>query len=229
MVAYYRKKDRFLIAVDCIIFGFENGELKLLLIKRNFEPAKGKWSLMGGFLSEKETLDNAAKRILDNLTGLSKIYMEQVYGFSQPDRDPGERVISVAYYALIRINEFDNKLIEEHGAKWISVNEIPNLIFDHNKMVENAFKKLQWSTRYKPIGFELLPEKFTIPELQALYEAIQQKNYDRRNFSKKILSMGFIDRLDEKQKGFSKKGAYYYKFNKQKYDELSEQGFDFKL
>ncbi|MBX2843015.1 MAG: NUDIX hydrolase [Flammeovirgaceae bacterium] len=229
MVAYYRKKDRFFIAVDCIIFGFEEGELKLLLIKRNFDPAKGKWSLMGGFLSENETLDLAAKRILDNLTGLSKIYMEQLFGFSQPDRDPGERVISVAYYALIRINEFDNKLIEQHGAEWISVKEIPELIFDHNQMVQNAINKLQWNTRYKPIGFELLPEKFTIPELQALYEAIQQKSYDRRNFSKKILSMGFINRLEEKQKGFSKKGAYFYKFDKQKYDELSEKGFDFKL
>lgn len=229
MTAFYKGHDRHLVALDCIIFGFDEGELKLLLLKRKFEPAKGEWSLMGGFLKKEESLDEGAMRILKQLTGLTDIYMEQLYGFGEVERDPGERTISIAYYALIKVNENDRKLAEAHGAKWISLNKLPNLIFDHNQMVDKALKTLRSKVVRKPIGFELLPEKFTLPQLQALYEAIHQEQLDKRNFRKRILETGLLDKLDEKEKETSKKGAFFYKFNKDKYLTYAEMGLYFQL
>jgi len=215
--------------LDCIIFGFDEGELKLLLLKRKFEPAKGEWSIMGGFLTKDESLDEAAQRILNQLTGLSDIYMEQLYTFGDMDRDPGERTISVAYYALIKVDDNDRKLAETHGAHWISLKNVPQLIFDHNNMVDKALKTLRSKSVRKPLGFELLPEKFTLPQLQSLYEAINQEQLDKRNFRKRILETGLIEKLDEKDKETSKKGAFYYKFNKEKYLASTELGFHFRL
>ncbi len=228
---YYSNYDRHYVAVDCIIFGFEDGELKLLLLKRKFEPAKGDWSLMGGFLEKTESLDDGARRILHQLTGLHDIYMEQLYTYGEVNRDSGERTISVAYYALIKVVENDRKLAEAHGAQWVSINKVPNLIFDHNAMVKKALTTLKSKIVRKPIGFELLPEKFTLPQLQTLYEAINQEQLDKRNFRKRILEIGLLDKLDEKEKESSKKGAFYYKFNKEKYLLYTEKGllFHFKV
>lgn len=228
---FYQQEPRTLVAVDSIIFGFNENdyELKLLLLKRNFEPAKGQWSLMGGFVTPEESLDDAAQRIVLKLTGLKDVYMEQLYAFGDPRRDPGGRIISVAYFSLIKINEYDKELVKKNGASWVPLSELPELIFDHNDMVSKALRKLRIRARTQPIGFELLPEKFTIPQLQRLYEAIYQKPFDKRNFRRKVLTMGLLDKLDEKEKETSKKGAYYYQFNTTKYEELLRKGFNFEL
>jgi ADP-ribose pyrophosphatase YjhB (NUDIX family) len=209
---FYIEHQKFYVAVDCIIFGFDNEQLKLLLIKRNFEPELGTWSLMGGFLNKGENLDDAAQRILKNLTGLSNVYLEQLHVYGDIDRDPGERVISVAYYALIRADNYSDEIGDKHNARWFELEEIPNLVFDHNQMVDRALRRLKRRTKTEAIGFELLPKKFTIPQLQKLYEAIHQENLDKRNFRKKILSFGVLKKLDEKDKEGSKKGAYLYEF-----------------
>jgi len=229
MTRYYEEHDHHLVALDCIIFGFDEGELKLLLLKRRFEPALGEWSLMGGFLGKTESLDEAAYRILHQLTGLSNIYMEQLHSFGDVDRDPGARTISVAYYSLIKIDDNDRKLAEEHGAEWVSIHEIPLLIFDHSKMFERALIALRRKIAHEPIGFELLPVKFTLPQLQSLYESICQEQLDKRNFRKQILDTGLLVKLNEKDKDSSKKGAFYYKFDQKKYQKLAGQGFLFQL
>lgn len=225
----YSKADKILLAVDSIIFGFDQGDLKILLIKRDFEPELGKWSLMGGFLKKYENLNEAAIRILHHLTGLRNIYMEQLYTFSMIDRDPAERTLSVAYYALIDIALHDKELVQKNSAKWFSLEEAPDLIFDHNRMVERAIARLKRRALNKPIGFELLPPKFTMRQLQKLYEAILDKKLDKRNFINKINSLGILVKLNEKDMTVSKKGAYLYTFDKEKYDEKVQEGFNFKI
>ena len=230
-MSYYQEHEKFHVAVDSIIFGYDEGgrELKVLLLKRNFQPAKGEWSLMGGFLKNNEAVDEAAKRILLQLTGLSDVYMEQLYTFGEVDRDPGARIISVAYFALIKINASDLELVKNHGATWIPISSMPSLIFDHSAMVDRALKKLQVRARTQPIGFELLPDKFTIPQLQGLYEAIYSKTLDKRNFRRKLLSMNLLEKLEEKEKESSRKGAWYYRFDQKKYQDLLNRGFNFEL
>lgn len=225
----YANAPQHLVAVDSIVFGFDNYELKILLIRRPVEPNKGEWSLMGGFVQDYEDVDAAAKNVLLKLTGLSDVYLEQLYTFGNVNRDAGARVISVAYYSLIKINDYDKEVVRKNGAEWFKASEHPSLVFDHNDMVQNAISKLRRKCRTQPIGFELLPEKFTIPQLQSLYEAILMKPLDKRNFRKKMLSMNLLDKLEEKDKESSKKGAYYYKFNNLKYENLSQQGFTFEL
>lgn len=220
----YRNQDHLLVALDCIIFGFDRSGLKLLLIKRDFEPEKGNWSLMGGFLKKEESLDEAAGRILHNLTGLKNIYLEQLQAFGEVGRDPVERTISVAYYALIDIHKHDKELVEQHSASWYSLDEIPDLIFDHQKMVDSALKRLRYKASHQPVGFELLPEKFTLPELQILYESIYDTKLDKRNFRRRMLSMDVLVKTDEKQKKYSKKGAFLYKFDEKKYAEKVDKG-----
>ena len=228
---YYKEHEKFHVAVDSIIFGYDEGgrELKVLLLKRNFQPAKGEWSLMGGFLKNNEAIDEAAKRILNQLTGLSDVYMEQLYAFGEVDRDPGARILSVAYFALIKINDSDLELVKTHGAIWTPISAMPNLIFDHSAMIERALKKLQIRARTQPIGFELLPDKFTIPQLQGLYEAIYNKSIDKRNFRRKLLSMDLLEKQEEKEKESSRKGAWYYRFDATKYEDLLNRGFNFEL
>jgi hypothetical protein len=230
-MSYYSEHEKFHVAVDSIIFGYDEGgrDLKLLLLKRNFQPAMGEWSLMGGFLNKEESIDDAAKRILHQLTGISDVYMEQLYSFGELDRDPGDRIISVAYFALIKINDSDLEQVKNHGATWIPISSLPQLIFDHNQMVERAMKKLQVRARTQPIGFELLPEKFTIPQLQGLYEAIYNKPLDKRNFRRKLLAMDLLEKLEEKEKESSRKGAWYYRFDAKKYEDLLKRGFNFEL
>jgi len=226
---YDRYYEKNFVAIDSIIFGFDHGKLKLLLIKRKMPPMEGHWSLMGGFVSQQESVDNAAYRILEDLTGLKSVFLEQLYTYGDPHRDPAGRVISVAYYALININNYDESLGHKHGAQWFSMDEIPPLVFDHSIMVEKALRRLRRKTLIQPIGFELLPPKFTLTQLQQLYEAIHQQEIDKRNFRKKILSTGLLSKLDEKDKESSKRGAFLYQFNKEKYDFLSTKDnmFDF--
>jgi 8-oxo-dGTP diphosphatase len=228
---YYAQHQKLLVAVDSIIFGFNENEhdLKLLLLKRKFMPEQGKWSLMGGFVSEDENLDDAAKRIVKQLTGLDNVYMEQLYTFGDIHRDLGGRIVSVAYFSLIKINDHDSELVEKHGAVWIPLSQLPDLVFDHKEMVEKALRKLRIRARTQPIGFELLPEKFTIPQIQRLYEAIYRVPFDKRNFRRKLLAMNLLEKQEEKEKTTSRKGAFYYYFNQKKYEELLEIGFNFDL
>lgn len=225
----YKDESKVLVAVDCIIFGFDQERLKLLLIKRGFEPEKGNWSLMGGFLKPHETVDEAAHRVLVSLTGLHEVYLEQLQVFSKVIRDPVERTVSVAYFALINLQDHNEQLVKQYNAQWFDITEFPPLIFDHNSMVENAIQRLRNKASVQPIGFELLPEKFTMRQLQKLYEAILDQKLDKRNFNKKINSMKLLVRLDEKDWASSKKGAYLYKFDQRKYLEREENGFSFKL
>ncbi len=217
MKKYYSNEHKFHVAVDSIIFGFYQSELHLLLLKRNFEPAKGEWSLMGGFLQKDESIDQAAKRVLFELTGLNQVYMDQVGFFGEIDRDPGERVLSAAYYALMNINDYDPELAKKHNAHWIKLNEIPPLIFDHTKMVRIALNILQRKAATEPIGFNLLSELFTLSQLQSLYEAIYGETIDKRNFRKRVAEMDFIEKTDKIDKSGSKRGAYLYKFNNKAY------------
>lgn len=219
MLNTYTSADKVLLAVDCIIFGFDSEGLKVLLIKRDFEPEKGKLSLIGGFLKKEEVLNNAAIRILDKYTGLQDVYMEQLYAFSEIDRDPAERTISVAYYALINIENHNEELIKNYQADWYSVSNVPKLIFDHDKMLAHAIRRLRYRTSIKPVGFELLPEKFTMLQLQKLYEAILSKELDKRNFISKINSLDILVKLEEKDMMSSRKGSFLYKFDKEKYED----------
>lgn len=217
MTTYYNINPQSYVSVDCIIFGFDKGSLKLLLLKRNFEPAKGSWSLMGGFVQDGESVDDAAKRVLAELTGLENVYMEQVGTFGEVDRDPGERVISVAYYALININEYDRNLVQQHNAHWAEINEIPPLVFDHPQMVKQARIMLQKKASSEPIGFNLLPSLFTLFQLQSLYEAIYGEPLDKRNFRKRVADLNYIEKTDKIDKTGSKRGAALYKFNENAY------------
>ncbi|HNW51294.1 MAG TPA: NUDIX domain-containing protein [Prolixibacteraceae bacterium] len=225
----YSNKEKFYVAVDCVIFGFDGETLKLLLYKRDFEPEKGNWSLMGGFLRENENLDAAAYRVLARITGLRNIYMEQLSTFSSVDRDSEDRVISTAYFSLIQIQDYDVNILKDNRVEWFSIDQLPPLIFDHNEMVEKALKRLKRRAKSEPIGFELLPEKFTITQLRNLYSAIYQRNLEPANFRRKIMSMDLLDRLPMKEKNGSKKGSFLYSFDKQKYENFTANGFSFDL
>lgn len=216
-MSYYSHHPKFFVAVDCVIFGFNEGELSLLLLKRNFQPAMGEWSIMGGFTQENESTDEAAKRVLGELTGLKNVYMEQVAVFGEVDRDPGERVVSIVYYALINIDEYDRELVQQHNAFWVNVNELPPLIFDHGKMVEKARRLMQKNASTKPIGFNLLPKLFTLSQLQSLYEAIYGEPIDKRNFRKRVAEMDYIEKTDMIDKQGSRRGAALYQFNSKAY------------
>ena len=219
---YYDIHPKFHLAVDCIIFGFDDGVLSLLLLKRNFEPAKGEWSLMGGFVNEHESVDEAAGRVLTELTGLEHVYMDQIGAFGDLDRDPGERVISIAYYALIDINKHDNELVRAHNAYWVPMDQVPELIFDHNKMVRKALSVMRHKSSDQPIGMKLLPKEFTLSKLQRLYEAILGEPLDKRNFRKRIAEMDYIEKTDKIDKTESRKGAALYRFNERKYHKGSK-------
>lgn len=215
----YPHTTRLLVAMDCIVFGFDGEDLKMLIIKRNFEPEKGKWSLMGGFIEQNEDLEVAANRILYDLTGLKGIYFEELQTFGKVNRDPVERTISICFFALINITDNNQDSAKSQNAHWVSLKNRPELIFDHNEMVDLALEKLRYKAALHPIGFELLPEKFTIPHLQKLYEAIYDSQVDRRNFSRKILSTNLlIDTGEKNEKSLTKK-ATLYKLDKEKYQK----------
>ena len=216
----YVSQNRMLVAVDCIIFGFDGQDLKLLLIKRGFNPEKGGWSLMGGFVRPEESFESAAQRVLKQLTGLDNVYLEQLFAFGDPNRDPMERTASIAYFALIDISKYEKQLSSDFHPEWFLLKEIPPLIFDHRSMIEMAKEKLRSKAAYHPVLFELLPEKFTLPQLQNLYEGVFESLLDKRNFSRKILSTGLLLKQKQKDKEGSKRGAFYYKLNKKKYHSM---------
>jgi len=214
----YSQQKRFLFAVDCIIFGYDGVDLKLLVIQRSFEPFKGMWSLVGGFVEEKESAEDAAARVLKNLTGLDGLYMEQLHAFSDPGRDTMERTISIAYSALIDIQKYKQQINEDYHPAWVPINQLPELIFDHTKMIEMAKEKLRYKAALHPLLFELLPEKFTMPQLQNLYQAVYNTEFDKGNFNRKLLSTKLLVKLKDKDKLNSKKGAFYYKVDNNKYN-----------
>ncbi len=213
----YSGQNRILVAVDCIIFGFDGEELKLLLIKRGFEPGKGRWSLMGGFVKEEENFESAAYRILNELTGLNGMYLEQLFAFGDPLRDPQERTVSIAYFTLIDIHQYEKQINDSYHAEWYPLKKIPSLIFDHQQIIELAKEKLRYKAAFHPILLELLPEKFTLPQLQILYEEIYDTAFDKRNFIRKVLASGLLIKQKDKDKERSKRGAFYYKLDKRKY------------
>jgi 8-oxo-dGTP diphosphatase len=210
-------------SIDCVIFGFDGGELKILLIERNNEPFKDWWALPGNIVGENESLDQSASRILHELTGLSDIYMEQYYTFGDVNRHPQGRVVSIAYYALLRlagdkaVRPLSNYAKQAH---WVNINELPKLAFDHQQIYDKGLEKIKRRIKHQPIAFELLPEKFTLTQLQNVYELILGKKLDKRNFRKKMLSFGVLRDLDEKQKGVSFRAATLYRFDKRKYAKL---------
>jgi 8-oxo-dGTP diphosphatase len=225
----YSREDKMYVATDCIIFGFDEGKLKLLIFKRRVEPLKGEFSLIGSFVKLEEDVDSAAQRVLKEITGLENVFMEELKAYGAANRDPGYRCVSIGQYALIRVNDYDRKLVEKHGAHWYDLEDLPELVLDHGEMVNDALERLKRKARYQPIGFELLPEKFTLPQLQQLYEAIYQKELDARNFRKKVLSHNVLEKLDEKDKTSSRRGAFLYKFDHKNYNRLLKSGYNFEI
>ena len=224
---FYRQDHKMYVATDCIVFGYDSNDLKLLLFQRNLEPFKGEWSLIGTFVYLDESLEEASERVLKQTTGLTNIFMEQTLAYGDLERDPGYRCVSIARYALIRLEEHNKKLVGEYGAKWLSLDELPDMILDHQQMIDDALEVLKEKAKKQPVGFELLPKKFTLPELQRLYECIYQKEIDPRNFRKKILSLNILIKLKEKDKSNSKKGAFLYQFDSNKYNSYFTNGFNF--
>ncbi len=227
MLEQYQAQTKCLVALDSIIFGFDGDELKLLLVKRGIEAHDATWSLMGGWLRPDESPELASARILFELTGLQNIYLEQLYVFGEPQRDPIERTVSVSYFALINVADYADVISHTYEARWFSIHELPSLLFDHAGMVGMAIERLQYKATQHPIGFELLPDKFTIPQLQKLYEAIFDTQFDKRNFSRKILSTGLLVKLNEKQRGYSRKGAFLYSVDQEKYKKVFDSFLNF--
>lgn len=216
--------------VDNVIFGFDEGDLKILMIKRGEEPFKDQWGLPGYFVYEDENLDSAANRVLEELTGLKNVYLEQVRTFGTVDRHPAGRVITIAYYSLVKIRDYKlNASSIAQQVEWFPVAKLPELPFDHDDILEACFNRLKRRVRGRPVGFELLPPKFTLTELQHLYEAILETELDKRNFRKKILSMNLLIDLEETQAGVAHRPARLYQFDKDKYEHLYAEGFNFEL
>lgn len=212
------------VTTDCVIFGFDGKELKVLLIERGIEPFKGCWAFPGGFLKMDETAEEGAARELQEETGLSNVFVEQLQAFSGVNRDPRERVITIAFYALVKLSDVQAG-DDAAKAQWFSVKEIPSLAFDHELILRKAFGRLKEKLHFEPVGFELLPEQFTMTELQNLYEAILEVKFDRRNFSKKILKLDLLSPVDPEQERKSNRVPILYKFNPEKYKELKQKGF----
>ena len=219
MTGFYGEHSKVWLSVDCIIFGFDEGKLKILIGRRQMDPGRGEWSLYGGFVRSDESVDDAANRVLFELTGLRNLYMRQVGAFGNVDRDPGERVVSIAYYALINVKDYDDRLCQEHGLEWVNFDEVPSLYSDHNEMICRARKMMQQKISNEPIGFRLLPNLFTLTQLQKLYEAINGERIDKRNFRKRIKDMDFIENTGLVDKSASRRGAFLYRFNKRAYNQ----------
>ena len=219
MTTYYSEFQKVFLSVDCIIFGFDQNKLKVLIGRRQLDPGRGEWSLYGGFVRADESLDAAADRTLEELTGLKHVYMRQVGAFGNLDRDPGERVVSVAYYALINVKDYNEKLRKKHGVEWVNIEEMPQMYSDHNIMVQKARKLMQQKMVTQPVGFELLPDLFTLTQLQRLYEAVYGHDIDKRNFRKRLKDMDYIEKTELIDNVTSKRGAALYRFNKNVYNE----------
>ena len=218
------------LTTDCVVFGLDEEDLKVLLIKRGLEPFKGEWALPGGFIRVGETVDNCAKRELEEETGLKNVYLEQLASFGEPSRDPREHIITVAYVALVNLVDHPPKAdTDADQAAWFSLQDLPKLAFDHESILETAQDRLKGKVRYQPIGFELLPEKFTLTELQKLYERILGVTIDKRNFRKKAQKLGVLEETDEIQQDVRHRAARLYRFDRKAYEELTKQGINFEL
>lgn len=218
------------LTVDIVVFALDQNELQVMLIQRDLEPYAGRWALPGGFVRVDETLDDAAARELQEETGLKDIFLEQLYTFGEVDRDPRERVVTVAYYALVNLEGHTVKAsTDARNAAWFPVTELPKLAFDHRQIVATALERLRGKVRYQPIGFELLPEKFTLRQLQHLYEIILSRRLDKRNFRKKVLSMEILKETSEIEKDVAHRAAQLFRFNKPAYDRLTKRGFNFEI
>ena len=226
----YDKFFQFGLSVDCVVFGYHENRLKVLLIKRGAAPYRGSWALPGDLVYPNENIEVAAHRILKDLTGIGDLYMEQTKVYGKVDRHPAGRVITTAYYSLIDIAKYDpHASAWADGVYWVDVSEVPSLAFDHDDILEDALQILQHRVRHQPVGFELLPKKFALADLQALYEALFNENYDKANFRKRILGMNLLINLKENQKDVPHRPARLYSFDKERYDELIAKGFSFEL
>jgi 8-oxo-dGTP diphosphatase len=228
MVSY--KYPRPALTADCVVFGLDDDNLKVLLIQRDNEPFAGQWALPGGFAEVGESLEKTAMRELEEETNLRNIFLEQLYTFSNPNRDPREHVVTVAYFALVNLIEHEiHAASDARGAAWFDMDDVPPLAFDHEKILRVAYERLQGKIRYQPIGFELLPSKFTLRQLQQMYEKILDRKLDKRNFRKKMLNMGILEELDEIETDVAHRAARLYRFNEQKYHKMVKKGFIFEL
>ncbi len=224
------KYPRPALTVDCVVFGFDESELKVLLIERALEPFKGSWALPGGFVHVNETIDEAARRELAEEAGLTNVFLEQLYTFGAPDRDPRERVVSVAHFALVKLSDYNARAAADAAdARWCPISDVPKLAFDHADILATALERLKSKVRYQPIGFELLPPKFTLSQLQHLYEMILGTELDKRNFRKKVLSFGLLVPLKETQMTGRHRPAQLFRFDADKYEKLKKRGIHFEL
>lgn len=229
-MAHTYQYPRAALTVDCVVFGYDEGELKVLLIERALEPFKGRWALPGGFVRVDETLDEAARRELNEEAGLNNVFLEQLYTFGAVNRDPRERVVSVAYYALVKLSDHRARAATDaSNAEWFAISKAPKLAFDHGEILATALGRLKGKVRYEPIGFELLPPKFTLSQLQNLYEAVLGADLDKRNFRKKVLSFGLLVPLRETQMVGRHRPAQLFGFDADKYEKLKKRGYNFEL
>jgi 8-oxo-dGTP diphosphatase len=218
------------LAVDCVVFGLDETDLKVLLIQRRIPPFQHAWALPGGFVRMDETLEAAAKRELQEEAGVTDVYLEQLYTFSSLDRDPRERVVTVAHYALAKLS--DHKIraaTDAMGVGWFALDDLPKLAFDHSEIVRTAHERLRGKVRYAPVGFELLPPRFSLTQLQRLYEIILGTELYKRNFRKKLLGMDLLVETDEYEQGVRHRAARLYRFDRRKYDRLAKQGFEMQI
>lgn len=227
---YSYEYPRGALTVDCVVFGLDDVELKVMLIQRGQEPYLGMWALPGGFVRVAETLDEAARRELEEETGLHQVFLEQLYTFGEVHRDPRERVVSVAYYALVKLSDHRvQAATDAREAAWFGVHEVPSLAFDHAGILQMGLERLRGKLRYQPIGFELLPKKFTLSELQHLYELVLERELDKRNFRKRVLATDLLIETDEVQQDVAHRAARLYRFDERKYRRLAKAGFNFEL
>jgi 8-oxo-dGTP diphosphatase len=218
------------VTVDCVVFGLDEQDLKVLLVQRAYEPFPGWWAIPGGFVDAGESLEDAARRELKEETGVRDVFLEQLYTFGEVKRDPRRRIVTVAYYALVNLRDHAIRAATDaRSAAWFSVDDLPKLAFDHARIADTALRRIRGKVRYEPIGFELLPEKFTLTQLQRMYEKILEQEIDKRNFRKKILGMGLLKELDEVQVDVAHRAARLYRFDEKKYRQLKEKGFNFEI
>jgi 8-oxo-dGTP diphosphatase len=218
------------LTVDCVVFGLDEEDLKVALIQRGLEPFAGKWALPGGFVRVEESLEEAARRELQEEAGFSKVYLEQLFTFGDVKRDPRERIVTVAYYALVNIRDHSvQAATDARNAAWFAVSDPPSLAFDHQRILHAALERLKGKVRYQPVGFELLPPRFTLSQLQHLYETVLERPLDKRNFRRKALAMDFLEETDKIEQDVAHRAARLYRFNETNYRKLIKQGFLFEL